>query len=81
MPKSPADLWLIDGPLVDTKSPRVALLERMANDLIRDQAETEDDAIRSLRAHGHGTIDIFALINDARALAFQGVVAAEMSKP
>jgi hypothetical protein len=76
------ELRLIDGPLVDTRSRRTILLERMAKDLIRyEAAHTEADAIRSLFGRGYAMADIVMLVDEARAIAFQEIVAAEMSKP
>jgi hypothetical protein len=76
------ELRLIDGPLVDTRSRRTVLLERMAKDLIQyDAAQNEADAIRSLFGRGYAMADIVMLIDEARAIAFQEIVAVEMSKP
>lgn len=73
---------LIDGPLTDARSRRTALVQRMAADLIRyDAAHNEADAIRSLFGRGYSMADIVMLIDDARQVAAQEKVAAEMAKP
>lgn len=78
-----AYLTLIDGPLVDTKSLRDALIERMANDLVRHHqaASREAAAMRTLRDCGYPMADIVMLIDDVRNLAFSEIVAAEVSEP
>lgn len=56
-------------------------LTRMAADLIRyEAAHNEQDAIRSLFGRGYSMTDIVMLVDDARRLAFQEIVAAEMGK-
>lgn len=67
----------------DMRQPRAALKAQMAQDLIRfDAVANESDAIRSLYGTGrYAMADIVMLIDDVRALAFQEIVAAEMSKP
>lgn len=76
-------LYLIDGPLVDTKSLRDALIQRMANDLVRhgQAAAREAAAMRTLRECGYEMADIVMLIDDVRHLAFSGIVAKEVSEP
>jgi hypothetical protein len=73
---------LVDGPLVDTKTWRTLLVERMANDLIRapGTANSEVAAMRTLRICGHAMADIVMLIDDARQVAMQDIVAEEMAK-
>lgn len=59
---------------------RRELVERMAKDLIRYESYvTEPDAIRSLFGRGYSMPDIVMLIDDARMVAFQEIVAKEMS--
>lgn len=73
---------LVDGPLTDAVSARRATIERMAADLVRfDAAQNEQDAIRSLFGRGYSTIEIMTLLDEARQVAFQKIVAEEMSKP
>lgn len=73
---------LIDGPLTDARSRRTALVQRMAKDLVRyDAAQNEADAIRSLFGRGYTMTDIVMLVDDARQVAMQEIVAAEMAKP
>jgi hypothetical protein len=76
-------LPLFDGPLLAAATMRRGdLVQRMAADLVRlGTAQGERDAIRSLFGCGYAMADIVMLIDDARALAFQEIVAAEMSKP
>jgi len=78
-----AKSFLIDGPLMTTIERRKALTERMAKDLIRLSAPLESDreAVRALLAHGYSTIDVAILAGEARMVAFQDVVAREMSEP
>ena len=78
-----AKSFLIDGPLMTTIERRKALAERMAKDLIRLSAPLESDreAVRALLAKGYRTIDVAILAGEARMLAFQEIVAREMSKP
>lgn len=72
---------LIDGSLIDYRARRKALIERMAQDLVRYEAyQNEADAIRSLFGRGYTMADIVMLVDDARALAFQDIVAKEMSR-
>lgn len=72
---------LIDGALID-KMPRKELVEKMARDLIRfDAVANERDSIRSLFGHGYSMIDLVMLIDDARQVAQQEIVAREMGKP
>jgi hypothetical protein len=75
-------LRLVDGPLADTQSPRDAIVEKMANDLVRaGNPGNERDAMRTLRDQGYYAADIIMCIDDARQVAMQGVVAREMSEP
>lgn len=76
------NLYLVDGPLVDTQSLRNAMVERMANDLIRHNqaASREAAAMRTLRDCGHAMADIVMLIDDVRNLAFSEIVAKEVSE-
>lgn len=61
---------------------RQVMVERMAKDLIRyDSYQNEADSIRSLFGRGYSMTDIVMIVDDARALAFQEIVAVEMSKP
>jgi hypothetical protein len=71
---------LVDGPLLPVR--RKTLVERMAKDLIRYDAVTpEADSIRSLFGRGYSMVDIVMLIDDARQVAMQAIVAREMSAP
>lgn len=75
-------LRLVDGPIVDINARRSDLVARMAKDLIRfDAVANEADAIRSLFGNGYGMGDIVMCVDDARQVAVQGIVAAEMAKP
>jgi hypothetical protein len=76
-------LRLIDGPAVDNKSWRTAMVERMANDLIEDGATNDKrDAVRCLFRRGcYKSLDIAHLVDDARQAAQQTIVAREMSAP
>lgn len=73
---------LVDGPLLDAPARRRMLIEHMARDLVRyDAAQNEQDAIRSLFGRGYTMMDIALLVGEARQVAFQEIVAAEMAKP
>lgn len=73
-------LRLVDGPLIETK-PRRDVVQKMAADLIRFGAvENEQDSIRSLFGNGYSMVDIVMLIDDARQVAMQEIVAKEMGK-
>ena len=73
---------LIDNTPTDARSRRQVMVERMAKDLIRyDSYQNEADSIRSLFGRGYSMTDIVMIVDDARALAFQEIVAMEMSKP
>lgn len=74
--------YLVNGPIMTTCERREALVERMAKDLLRlDVAHDRQDAIRALHACGYSSVDIHVLIDDARACAFQEIVAVEISRP
>jgi hypothetical protein len=67
---------------VDKRPDRNARIEAMAKDLIRfDALGCEQDSIRSLYGRGYPMIDIVMLLDDARQVAFQDIVAKEMSEP
>lgn len=71
---------LIDGPVVDTR--RTELVMRMAKDLVdNDAMGSERDAIRLLAFKGYRASCILMLVEDARQVAVQSVVAREMSAP
>lgn len=66
--------------LIET-TPRKALVERMASDLIRFGAvANEQDSIRSLFGNGYSMVDLVMCIDDARQVAMQEIVAREMGK-
>jgi hypothetical protein len=74
--------FLIDGPMMLAVERREAVTQRMAKDLIHSGAlACDQDAIRLLHNRGYALFDIALLAGDARMLAFQDIVAAEMSKP
>jgi hypothetical protein len=73
---------LIDGPLATHGESRDELVKRMAADLVTyDAFRNEADAIRSLMARGYPSFAVARFVDDARQVAMQGVVAAEMMKP
>lgn len=74
--------FLIDGPMMLTIERRKAMTQRMATDLIELGAPLEDDhvAARFLFNNGYSMFDAALLAGEARALAFQDVVAREMGK-
>jgi hypothetical protein len=75
------DLHLIDAPLMHYRTRRSELIAKMAKDLIRYEAYAyEPDAIRSLYGRGYPMADIVMLVDEARMLAFQEIVAEEMGR-
>lgn len=79
----PAEFRWLEGPIVIKPSTyRQQLIESMARSLQEaGTANDERDAIRSLFGNGYAMADIVMLLDEARALAFQEVVAREMSRP
>lgn len=78
----PLTLRLFNAAAGDHCLRRKAMVTRMAADLVKYQAaQNEADAIRSLFGRGYTMADIVMLVDDARTLAFQEIVAAEMAKP
>jgi hypothetical protein len=75
--------YLINGPLMTTIERRQALTVRMAKDLVvyADGLASDRDAVRVLLAKGYHHIDVAILAGEARMVAYQDIVAAEMSKP
>lgn len=66
---------------VDKRPNRAALIEAIAKDLIRyDALACEQDSIRSLFGRGYPMVDIVMLLDDARQVAMQEIVAKEMSE-
>lgn len=74
---------LIDGSLVPLRQYHQDLTQRMADDLVRFNAfSNEQDSIRSLYGtRQYKMVDIMALIDDARQIAMQSVVAKEIGAP
>lgn len=71
--------YLIDGPLMTTPERRAARVEAMAFLLRQTNAYADrGDAVRFLMARGFSTLDILLLVDDARQVAVQDVVAREM---
>ncbi len=75
--------YLVDGPLMAASDRRKRVLENMAIDLVQSgqPLESDRDAVRVLLSKGYGTIDTAILAGEARMLAYQEIVAVEMSKP
>jgi hypothetical protein len=78
----PAEFRWLEGPIVVKPATyRQQLIESMARSLQEaGTAGDERDAIRSLFGNGYAMADIIMLLDDARALAFQEIVAKEMSR-
>lgn len=77
-----AAFYEVFGIVLDHTARRRALIEQMASDLVNhDAAQIERDAIRFLTSNGYAATDVFMLVDDARAVAFQTIVAQEMEKP
>jgi hypothetical protein len=75
--------FLLDGPLMLAIERRKAVLERMARDLVANGEDLtcDRDAVRVLMACGYPNLDVALLAGEARMVAFQDVVAREMSRP
>ncbi len=75
-------LRLVGGLAIDPVARRADLLTRMAADLLEDNAfRNKRDAMHCLLNQGYHTLDAVLLLADAMALAFQDVVAFEISQP
>jgi hypothetical protein len=73
--------FLLDGPIMTAPERRKTLIARMAQVLIRHGALASDsDAIRALHADGYSIVDVAILAGEARTLAYQEIVAREMSE-
>lgn len=73
--------FLLDGPLMLAVERRQALVQRMAKDLAAFMPIDNDrDAVRALMRRGYYHLDVALLAGEARTLAYQEIVAAEMSK-
>lgn len=71
---------LFDGALA-LAGERRDRVEKMAADLIRlDALANEEDAVRALFGNGYSTSEIYMLLDDARYLAQQEIMAREMSQ-
>jgi hypothetical protein len=76
-------LYLLEGPLCGLIEARRDLIERMAKTL-SDNPEglsSDRDAIRVLVANGYGFANAAILAGEARMVAYQEIVAREMSQP
>lgn len=75
--------FLIDGPLMLAIERRKAVVERMAKSLTEhgEGLACDRDAVRVLLAQGYPTVDVAILASEARMVAYQEIVAAEMVKP
>jgi hypothetical protein len=73
---------LIDGPLMTAPERREAMTERMAIILSAHQVYADRAAsVHVLRAEGFPMIDVHLMVDDARQVAMQEVVAREMMEP
>jgi hypothetical protein len=75
--------FLLDGPMMTTIERRRDVLERMAAHLAHcgENLTCDRDAVRVLMTRGYATLDVAILAGEARMLAYQEIVAREMSKP
>lgn len=72
--------YLIDGPVLPAPERRRLTIEAMADELAKaDLIPDREDAMRILRAAGYSSFDVCRHVDDAQALAFQAIVAREMS--
>lgn len=73
---------LPDGSLIKARAERAATAKKMAADLVRHNAfANESDALRCLMALSYPPLQIALLLDDARQIAMQDVVAREMMEP
>ena len=73
--------FLVDGPLMAPATRRKLMIERMAKDLVEaDAMRARSDAIEALRAKGYLRFDIFTFLDEVIVVAFQEIVAKEMSE-
>ncbi len=79
----PKKSFLIDGPIMTTIERRKDTIEEMAKVLFASgQAlQSDRDAVRVLLAKGYPTLDVALLAGEARMLAYQEIVAREISEP
>ena len=71
--------YLISGPLMTIPERRQALIEKMAAEFSGSKLPDRQSAIRELCSKGYSIVAVHCLVDDVRALAFQEVVAREMS--
>lgn len=72
--------FLLDGPMMTAHKRRRLMIEQMAEHLVQnDVMRDRNDAISVLREKDYPRFDIFAFVDEAIALAFQEIVAREMS--
>jgi len=71
--------YLTSGSLMTIPERRQALVERMAADLAGSNVPDRGDAIRLLCGKGYSIVSVHCLVDDVRAVAFQDLVAKEMS--
>ena len=73
--------YLLNGPIMTTTDRRKESIERMAADLVEAGALGSDqEACRALFGR-YPMVDVALLAGEARMLAYQEIVAREMSKP
>jgi hypothetical protein len=73
--------FLLNGPIMTAPERREALLERMAKDIAAYHVCADrQDAVRVLHQLGYDVTDIHVLVDDARQVAMQDIVAREMSE-
>jgi hypothetical protein len=75
--------YLLEGSLSGLIERRRSLIERMAETLL-DNPEglgSDNDAVRILQWKGYKMADVAILAGEARMVAYQTIVAKEMSEP
>ena len=78
----PTTTYLVDGPLMTAEARKQQVAEQMAAHLLdTNTVLNREDAVRMLRTSGYSIFDVHLLVDDARAVAFQEIVAKEMSEP
>lgn len=72
--------FLLSGPIMTAPERRRTVTEAMAKHLLTvDIVPVREDAVRMLRTAGWSMFDVDLLVDDARALSFQEIVAEVMS--
>jgi hypothetical protein len=74
--------YLLEGSLSGLIQRRPELIERMAKTLVEypEGLASDSDAVRILRWKGYAPFDVALVAGEARSVAYQAIVAREMSE-